>query len=132
MSSEEPNAETDGLHRALRTGLDAYKRFRCGDTSIGEYVKQHGSFFYEWDLDGNESGVDWQEGLAANNEAVELLRKIQQVLDLVYSSETPVHAFEEAGRLTPARAADTLMRLASEAEVDALLQRFSGSTSENE
>jgi hypothetical protein len=130
MPSGESNAEDDVLRRALRAGLNAYKRFRSGAVPIGEYVNQHGSFFYEWDLEGHESGAAWQEALASNGEAVDLLRRIQQIFDRGYASKTPLPAFEEAGRLTPARALDALMRLASEPEIDALLERLDGGKDE--
>lgn len=125
MPSEEASKKaTDDLRRALRQGLTAYRRFRSGELSFGEYVKEHGSFFYEWDLDGNESGEAWKQALGSSREAVDLLRRLQETLDLVYMSNVSVAAHDEVGRLTPARAVEALMRLTPESGIDALLRRL--------
>lgn len=124
MSREEADTKAlEDLRLALTDGLRAYRRFRSGELSLGDYVKEYGSFYYEWDLDGNESGELWQRALSSNNEAVELLRRIQDTFNLVYTSDVPVSASEEDGRLNPVQAAEALMTLASELDVDALLQR---------
>ncbi len=115
----------DALRRAITDGLMAYCRFRSGGLPFSEYVGRYGSFFYEWDLGGEEGGERWKATLSSYVEAIEFLEQVQRLFNLLYMSDVPVPAYEEAGRLNTGRASKALMQLGVETDVDGLLLRLS-------
>ncbi len=111
-------ADQELLRQLLVEGISAYASFRRGELDVKAYIQKYGSFFYENDLAGNESGEAWRAALASNPSAVALLERIQDVFNAVYMSDEPLPAYRDAGRLTPCEAASELRNAVTEDELE--------------
>ena len=110
--------------RTLAEGLARHLAFLSGELDITDYIKERGSFFYEHDLDGLESGDAWFNALATYPKVVQVLREIQGVFDLVYLSEEPLPAYEEAGRLSVPQAEQLLKAVLAKTALNSLLEEL--------
>ena len=115
---------TDASHirAVLIHGTQLLAKLAAGSLAPEAFIAQYGNFFHEHALDGHEATAAQQLEFQRFARATALHGELQGVVDLCYRNETPLPAYEAAGRLRPSAVAQRARKIAATYDVEQILE----------